>query len=908
MDVSLFDRTDSTDNDNFDILRQPAPFGEPGLPGHARFFVPRVVRKVLFRSELVERLESFSDCALILIVAPIGLGKTTLITNWATRTSRKVVWMTADEQDYAVSRFASHIAGAFQFSYSGNPPCFESGWLTPSTAFHQDTRDIAGRMILEFQRLVEPTTLVVDAFEMISEHGVSALISELVERLPSNINFVIASRKQPPLPLTRLRARGLMREIGAEALRFTPAETAEFLRDCSNLSVTDENVKDIHAYTEGWVECMQLIVSTLKTGIAVDDFLAESKNRGTQILRELVARTMERQPTVVREFLFKTAVLERLTEPLCNAILDRSDSDRLLRHIREENLFVESVDPAQQWFRYQNCFRSLLIAEMNRTSADQVREIKRKAGIWSESAGLTSDALAYATAATDWATVARLIAALGPISLLMTREFRVWVRRLPAEAFRQQPALALWRAFSDAIGGNVLAAKRMGPLLKSAIKKGDDLYYDFVTMQATAAWNTLDGDRCVKLAAEALELAGDNPPNRLFALILSGVGHLYLGESIRAEREFGKAFALTTDVTGPVADAARHLEGYLGRALVQQCRLADAAQLLDRIVAQLDAGPAGIPVAVHAVRAEIAYLTNDLDQAEACGRKALDGARLGDVISPGTWETLARIRRARGNLSAALETIEDNVAYCRRNGNDGWIERLDVLKAEILLEQGHHEGVGNWLASRVQPNSEHIPFIRQDVHILYVRWRLHPRARSSSEELAACHALLERIRRTAVSVGRYRDVASIDILFAQLHYRCSRMSNAASALNCACAVLLPQGAIRPLLDYRSELASIVDAPPSALSGLDHIATLRRLFSIQYPTDSHSDSIGGLIMLTDREHEILRLLSIGLTNSEIGDTVGVTANTVKSHVKNIYFKLDAHSRTHAVAIAREAGIL
>ncbi|MBN1178399.1 MAG: hypothetical protein JXD18_04255 [Anaerolineae bacterium] len=361
----------------------------------AKLYVPPPHANLVPRPRLTTRLDEglLQGRKLTLVSAPAGFGKTTLVAEWVCRTAREVAWISLDEDDNDPAQFFSYLIAALRQADGriGHTlgPALASSPLPP-------LETLAAALVGDVVAAGAPLVLVLDDYHLISAAAVHHVVTFLLDHQPPTMHVVIATRADPPLPLSRLRARRQVTEVHARDMRFTDEEAALFLHQTMGLRLSAEAVATLEARTEGWAAGLQMAALALQQ--APDDtdiFIAGFSGDNRFIMDYLADEVLERQSQAVRDFLRQTAVLERLSAPLCNAVTGRQDSQALLEQLDAANLFLVPLDQRQEWYRYHRLFAEFLRARLDEGTA---AELHHKAMRWYEDNGLPAQALHHALA------------------------------------------------------------------------------------------------------------------------------------------------------------------------------------------------------------------------------------------------------------------------------------------------------------------------------------------------------------------------------------------------------------------------------------------------------------------------------------------------------------------------------
>src|SRR5215218_7742344 len=417
-----------------------------------KLHMPRPQPGTVPRPRLVDRLDEALARGLVLVCAPAGFGKTSLLADWSGRRRWPVAWLSLDEGDNDPTRFWRHVVAALDRARPGIADRVAGLLAPPPPSFEGLVTALINGLAAEPAE--GEVVLVLDDYHLIDAQPVHASLGFLLEHRPPALRLMLASRADPPLALARLRARDL---------RFTAEEAAALLREAvgPGLPLPDESVAALTARTEGWAAGLQLAGLSLRGHQDVGGFVASFSGSHRYVLDFLAEEVLDRQPEQVRTFLLETSVLERLSGELCDAVRFRSDSQQLLERIERANLFLQPLDEVRGWWRYHQLFADLLRARLQQRQPERVRALHRSAVVWCEQHGLADDAVRHALAAGDVTPAARLVERY--VDELWVRGEREtlqrWLAVLPAELVGARPRLLLARAGLAILGGDLEAGE-----------------------------------------------------------------------------------------------------------------------------------------------------------------------------------------------------------------------------------------------------------------------------------------------------------------------------------------------------------------------------------------------------------------------------------------------------------------
>src|SRR5437588_3044764 len=407
-----------------------------------KLYLPRLRPNVVSRPRLLERLNAGLQRKLILISAPAGFGKTTLIREWVEGIERPIAWLSLDEGDNDPTRFLTYFVAALQTIAAtlgeGVLGVLQSPQPPP-------TESILTALLNEITTLPDQFVLVLDDYHVIDAKPVDMVLTYLVEHLPPQMHLVIATREDPQLPLARLRARSHLTEVRAADLRFTASEAAAFLNQVMGLSLSAEDIAALEDHTEGWIAGLQLAALSMQGHQDVPGFIRAFAGDHRYIVDYLVAEVLERQPEGVRSFLLQTAILDRLSGSLCDAVTGQEEGNARLEALERGNFFVVPLDDQRHWYRYHHLFAEVLSARLMAEQPAQVATLHRHASAWYEQHGSVADAIRHALAAEDFGRVADLVELAVPAMARSRQEATVlgWLKALPDELVHCRPVLSV---------------------------------------------------------------------------------------------------------------------------------------------------------------------------------------------------------------------------------------------------------------------------------------------------------------------------------------------------------------------------------------------------------------------------------------------------------------------------------
>jgi LuxR family maltose regulon positive regulatory protein len=898
--------------------------------------IPRTRPDRLARSRLFQRLDEGMDRALILVCAPAGFGKTTLLADWATSTNWAVAWLTLDPDDNDPARFWRYVVAALDRAREGlgEPLLPLLAAPTPLSG-----HGVVTALINQLEADPDELALVLDDYHLIEEAAIQDSLAYLLGHLPPQLHLAIASRSDPPLPLARLRASGQLTELRAADLRFTPEEAAAFLQEVWKLNLPAQTVAALETRTEGWAVGLQLAALSLQGRPDPKGFLDAFAGTHRYVLDYLSEEVLGRLPDRLRTFLLETSILERLCGPLCDAVTGASDGQGMLEALDRANLFLVPLDQQRRWWRYHHLFADLLRAQVLQLQPDLVPELHRRAAGWCEQQGLIDEAIRHTVAAGDtpWAT--RLVEQHLDQTLRRGEEATLsrWLSVFPGDAVRSAPALCLAQGLMQFHLGHLESVERLlehaqrtfdprgGPREPAVPTTGGmvaELPAAIALLRSELAAVRGDSQGTAGYARSALtQLQAEEHGPRFWARWLLAFADWMGGRLEDAERAFatmlaeGRAAPNLYPVmsTGSTLARVQRARGKLSAALrTYRDGLRFASE-----GGRLSTYHAGEP---HVGIAQVLYERNQLEEALEHVTEGIQLCRHVLVLRERDrgLVTLAWIRQAMGEADDALQAMSEACRMYSTVGVASLFNPAPAERARLLLAQGRIEEAVHWTEERGLTADDDISYSWERDYLVLARVLL------TQSQPDRALGLLDRLDALAESQGRAGSVIEIRAVRSLARQAAGDHQGALTLLAEALALARPEGYVRVFADEGPPMAALLrsligarqrgrsaaGADSAIGAATDHLHQVIRAFGpVETQVDKSGPAVPGLIEpLTERELEVLRLLAAGRRNRDIAQDLVVTQETVKKHLSHIFDKLGATNRTQAVARARELGLL
>src|SRR6266849_1892625 len=928
-----------------DTLRPPQSPAATSMPSlyllTTKISVPPARLNMVTRPRLTQQMDAAMRSTLTLIIAPAGWGKTTLLSAWhaeASHDASPLAWVSLDAGDNDPLRFWTYLIAALNtlhpgvgetslaLLYASPPPPIEAVLTSLLNALSQHQTE---------------AVLVLDDYHLIEAQSIHDALTYLVEHLPANVHLILASRSDPLLPVARLRARGALTELRAANLRFTAEESTAFLTEVMRLPLSAEQVAALQARTEGWIAGLQLAALSLQGRDDVAGFIDAFTGSHRYVVDYLVEEVLSRQPEVVQTFLLQTCLLDRLSGPLCDAVCMQDDSQALLEHVERTNLFLVSLEDERQWYRYHHLFAEVLCNRLQQQQPTVVPELHRRASHWCEQHELFDEAVTHALAVPDVEHAASLIEQYAQFTNFPS-QFQVllgWLNRLPDALVRTQPSLCLMHAITLMLTHQPVKASARVQDAERCLQEEMPADQRRTLLSLIAAFRAnlarLFGDyeRGVPLAHQALELMPETEVmslTRMFrpsTLVTAASAYLVDGAVTPATERLVEAAVASVRALWTLPTTVRSI-AILARLQLFRWSLRQAAVTIEQAT-QLVPKHGGLQTLLNG--ADYYFLLGDLlrewNQLNSAEQHLVQGMDLvretmtadAEMIMRG-YMALARLQQACGQGNRALETLDAFALVSRqRSFASTLVAHGAAVRAQVELAQGNLAAAIHWAETKGLSEASDLRYPREQEYLTLARvyiaqGREHPTGHGNSGTspfLSEAFGLLERLCQDAEAKRRMRSVLEILLLRALALQAQGNHTEALNTLSRALLLAEPEGYVRLFLDEGAPMVALLRRAIAHKMASRHVATLLEAWGEPVTTDSllPSSFASPLIEpLTAREREVLQLLVIGASNSQIARRLVLSVGTVKKHVYNICGKLGVQSRMQAVARARALNLL
>ncbi|MFN8240271.1 MAG: LuxR C-terminal-related transcriptional regulator [Bacteroidales bacterium] len=891
-----------------------------------KLHIPPAGNNIVHRTELFEKLNTGLDRKLILVSAPAGYGKTTLVSDWIARYNIHAAWLSLDNGDNDPAVFLSYVVtgiqsvhndfgqGIIQLINSPNPPSPES---------------IASMIINELLGSGENILLVIDDFHLIKNNEVLKLVAFLLDHIPPKLHMVMLTRSDPALSLSRIRSQHQLVELRSSDLGFSATEIHVLFNKKLRIDMNPEDAGSLAMKTEGWVAGLQLTALSMKGREDITGFVRDLKGDNRYIMDYLIEEVLRIQTDELKEFLLKTSILEQLSAPLCNAILKRSDSQVMLETLEKNNMFIIPLDEDRVWYRYHHLFAELLKQKLRAESMVSVDELHITASEWFYNNSLPLLALDHALVTGN---AEKGVSILGDIAETLWKNgqhatLMKYGEMLPGELIMKNPDLSLYYAWILIIAGKNQSAEPFLNCAETIIRERINdknssgerrLLNKKLLGKIHVAFGCLYSktefpEKTFFYCREAMKnLSDDDSFWNSWAWYSIGWAEEVSGNIKGCTRAFEKALyhgkkAGSSFLISTNGYNLSYMEQRMGlyTSSYRKCRdlLAEMKADNPTMVSKLDPNIGQL----YMCMAEVDCMRVNLDDAYENITIAYNMSKNFSNNSARVWAclTYALILHGRGDnqgILSLLEEIEDIIKH--KIISPSAIANYIDMKGKLLVDSGQYEEAETYFREKGFIAGKAVSHVEDRGFFSYARLLI---ARGNYDEAGKILSDLQSIARSA---NWTETLVSVKIVFAILNWQRGEKSEAVACLLESLALATPEEILMPFIYYHASikdiLAAVYKLPPSSKQGISNGVMNRLGLAIEKRErliKSSGDSV-----LSGRELEVLKLIANDLTNLEIAGKLFVSVQTVKTHVKNILLKLDVDSRSRAVKRAREMGII
>lgn len=903
--------------------------------------IPILGSKYIRRAQLTSSFEAPQLPHVTLVIAAAGYGKTTLLGEWLSNKSAfetKAAWVSLNTYDNDSLRFWAYVVTALNKAY----PDFQ---FDPQRILHNHCNSVScpqlNSLLNAISQVSHPFCLVLDDYHTIQEQTIHQGLAYFIDNIPANLHLIISSRKKPQIPLSRLRSHRRMTEISERDLSFNLNETEEFLSSVMELDINHEGIVSLYELTEGWVAGLQLAALSLQEQRDQRGFIASfaaSHRHIVEYMTEEVLRHLEQDKI---DFLLQTSILNELSAPLCDAILERSDSWEMLNKLERGKLFVKPLDERQSWYRFHALFAETLQSILTQKYPGMIRELQQKACLWLWQNGFPEAAVPYALAAGDIQLAAEIVdqCAMRALIKFDLTSLVMWINRFSDELILQRPRLGLFYALANYNLGRLDLIEPKLQVVEQALVHakekaiiGEENEYVHLAIESIRAAIVCLGDDYFQGILRAERVIENLPEQDTFFYGFLNHYIAYAYESAwdleAAARAFMRGSQFAIQHHYPMEHVYSQCE--LARIRKEQGQLSDAREIYQNALNYAVHSGLNIAWVIHPQTgiADIYLQRNEIAAAEQWFKDAIHYFEMIDVQTY-SWvfkvtlcSRIARYQLTLGNLEAAAyycekmqDSLENYKLFAQLFGDAidvqirVWLAKGKLGKARVWLQEKTNSG---------QQKSSLTVAEKMAIARIFMTDKKFPEALATLAELeekARLSGAMERLieilclKAVVVSSQDESDPKAVEIISQAIE-----VGETGGYLR----VFIDEGPrMRNLLQklaHGFRTASQYSEETTHRSYIDRVLAafastpLRDKLSERDPEARLTPRISPSCPLSEREIQVVRLLAQGLSAKEVAQELVISINTAKTHIKNIYQKMDVHTRFEMANQAREWGLL
>jgi len=880
-----------------------------------KLHIPPQYPDEIARPTLMERLDAVRFKKIGLLSAPAGFGKTTLVAQWIKESQsqnkiNKVSWLSLEESDSNPIIFWTYFLAGMQRL----DPAIGQAAQAALQSQNLDVDAFLISLINDLSSLEQDLYVILDDYYRIDSPEIHRSFEFFIEHLPSNIHLILITREDPPLALSRLRARGQLVEIRASELQFSEFEAEQFVNGLLGLDIPKNDILALLNRTEGWPTGLRLASISLRAETHRHEFIEAFSASHRYLADYLMDEVYHRMDESLRDFVIKTSFLRRFSPDLCQAVTGDPNSFLMIQRLEQLNLFLTPLNNERTWFRYHHLFREFMQLRLTEIDRQLTSILYQRAIQWNIEQGFHREALEYAVESKDFEQTANLLEALstgilnreGPAALLH------WIAALPHNTFDRRPTLIVAKAWALTFDGRIEDAEkclsRANTIIsnqeiesntKSTIRgyinalRAHHLFFKGKTLE------------CMDFAQQALQdLPADEYAIRAQTAAFLGSGYRYLGQMQTAQEYYAAAIEISEKTEN--VNIANISYGSLGELYLELGLLRKAMQTYQHMLefAEKHSGSKDIPFSGFAYIA-MGRTFHEWNRIEEAKQSLVKGIALcrewrqAQTLAIGLIE-LALLEKDIGNFDAARKALQEARQITSLSNSQWGTAMVDAFEARLDLARG------NLVAAIAWAEKGNLSISDEPAPERYIEYATYSRVLIFQHKERQALFLLDKLLEEFRKGGRNGRILEILIWKALAFLGLSEQQKAFQILTEAINIGKPENYIFSFVEAGSELISIIQMFPQS----DYRDKLLAAFSSKADDSLKIEPASDALVeeLNEREIEVLRGMAAGNSNQEIGNQLYLSVNTIRWYASQIYLKLEVNSRAAAVAKAIELRIL
>ena len=891
-----------------------------------KLHIPPPGNNIIQRSVLYEKLDSGLSRKLILVSAPAGYGKTTMLSDWINQKKIPAAWLSLDNGDNDQVVFLNYVIVGIQ---TIQPDFGKSTLRLLNSPNSPSVESVASLLINELIGIELHILLVLDDFHLINSNEVLKLVTYLLEHISGNIHIAILTRSDPALSLSRLRSQHQLVELRLSDLSFSANDIFALFNKKLKLGLSVDEVHSLEIKTEGWIAGLQLAAISMQGSENISGFIHDLKGDNRYIMDYLIEEVLKTQTDDIREFLLQTSVLEQMSASLCNAVLNRNDSQMILETLERDNMFVIPLDENRTWYRYHHLFAGLLKQRFLQSDQEIIKDIHNKASAWFEGNSLHELAIDHALEIRNYEQSIRILGRIvermwevGHHSAILR-----YGKLLPDEVIRSNQKFALYYSWILIAVGQAAesekyldyAQKAIDAIIngegskKENIQANKFLLGKLATTLAYMKLFTAPPETIIKYSKIAIDnLSETNPLWTGWAWYFIGNGELARGDVHKGLDAFNYALehSKKTDNIYLIATITSSIVSHrcaLGQYRYAYSLCAETLKLMNRLgfsgIAKVEWTFSGL----FSMMSVIQCIWTNFDE-------ALESARTAYQLCENTRNIRYKIMALLA-YSYALHAVEDKEGAFDKIGElEDVLKRYKIApflastyigwKTYLLIERHEIDKAADFAKEVGLGHQLKLTFETLYSYIHFARLLLQQNEDTRAEELMSeIYVIAEK------SNGIERQI-DLKLVYVLMYLRRNEHEKAVSEYIDALEMAADDNLIIHFLFDLDQMGVLLnDVYKRHAAGRTRIPdSFMQKFRQAVETKKKRRKINPELELSAREITTLKLMAENLTNKEIAERAFVSINTVKTHLKNIFIKLDANNRSDAVAKAKKMVLL
>jgi LuxR family maltose regulon positive regulatory protein len=874
-----------------------------------KLFIPGLREKLVNRQKISDQLEKGLKARLTFISAPAGFGKTTLLTQWLHNTGKKAGWLSLDRSDNNFNRFWIYFINALQ---NINPQTGSEILPILNLSEKPQTEYFLADLINVIMNTDKEFIIILDDFHLIEDKSILDGISFLLDNLPGNLHIYIASRFEPEsLPVSRLRARKELVEIKAARLRFSRDDIINFF-NLTGLEISNDEAGQLEKKTEGWGLGLQLALVSIQESADVSTFIREFTGNNRYIVDYLLDEILINQPPSLQAFLFETSILAKFNARLCSRVTGNPESQKIIEELERKNLFIVPLDDTREWYRYHNLLSDLLYNRLEKEEPGKIRQLHIEAARWFAENELENEAISHAFQAGELNLVGELISGIA-FNMVSKGEVKVlldWLEKLPEAIILSRPELYIYYAWVLTLTSQLEKAEIILAKVAESIKNkiiNFPVYPQIANIRATIARRKGDVPEIIKYSREALEKM-KIPDNFIQATahFNLGIAHMISGNYDESISQFSQSVPFNQKAGNFLTVIAANL--CRSRIIMLQGNLPEAEKLYRQL--QEDTKEYGltrhsISGVIMVDLAQINYHWNNPEISRQLLEAGLNLTRHSyNADSVYGFTTGLQIKAGEKDYEGLEKIIRETENFAKSKNIAGLLLKAEAYQSYLWIMKGKPELAKSWANEMQKRFKEGFAFSAENEVLIMARFLIAQEKFPEAGSLLT--ALLEKVENVVIKAAIIRIMLLRSLIFHKKNEVGKASEYLKQAIICGESgnflnIYLEENPLIPLLrETNTELKS------RRKISLGYSNILSQLFD-NYLKPGTGGSLEVESPLSERELEIIRLIESGFSNQEIGEKLFVSLNTIKTHIKNLYRKLEVQTRTQAIAKAKKMGL-